>query len=203
MPCRECSDSIRRLRHRYIERFFCRAGEAECKFSESTFGESLTRLFGYGRQFGRRQQLLLCGQCSGLEWKRRGAFISCTGSHSGWHEHELCRDSKVKLSGVGFGLPRLSRRDATDALPNRFRANDRSVFIDTGLAPQPIGPPDASFDHASFYYRYQYAGPYPTTIHSANTIGWDSLGATSLVYSGKAAGSWKEKEEVKSVPSLR
>ena len=60
------------------------------------------------------------------------------------------------------------------------------VFIDTGLAPQPIGPPDASFDHANFYYRYQYAGPFPTTIHSANTIGWDSLGATSLVYSGKA-----------------
>jgi putative tail protein len=60
------------------------------------------------------------------------------------------------------------------------------VFIDSGLTPQPIGPPDASFDHANFYYRYQYAGPYPTTIHSANTIGWDSLGATSLVYSGKA-----------------
>jgi hypothetical protein len=60
------------------------------------------------------------------------------------------------------------------------------VFIDTGLAPQPIGPPDASFDHANFYYRYQYAGPYPTTIHSANTIGWDSLGATTLVYAGKA-----------------
>ncbi|MGH9694932.1 MAG: hypothetical protein ACRD5Z_12355, partial [Bryobacteraceae bacterium] len=60
------------------------------------------------------------------------------------------------------------------------------VFIDTGLAPLPIGPPDASFDHANFYYRYQYAGPFPTTIHSANTIGWDSLGATSLVYAGKA-----------------
>jgi hypothetical protein len=60
------------------------------------------------------------------------------------------------------------------------------VFIDTGLAPQPIGPPDASFDHANFYYRYQYAGPFPTTIHSANTVGWDSMGATSLVYAGKA-----------------
>jgi len=61
------------------------------------------------------------------------------------------------------------------------------VFIDAGLAPQPIGPPDASFDHANFYYRYQYAGSFPTTIHSANTIGWDSLGATSLVYAGKTA----------------
>ncbi len=60
------------------------------------------------------------------------------------------------------------------------------VFIDSSLAPQPVGPPDASFDHANFYYRYQYAGPFPATIHSANTIGWDSLGATSLVYAGKA-----------------
>ena len=59
-----------------------------------------------------------------------------------------------------------------------------ATYTDTGAPPQPIGPPDASFDHANFYYRYEYAGPFPTTIFSPTTIGWDDMGATSLAYAG-------------------
>ena len=153
---------------------------------ESTFVESLTQLFGYRRQFGRRQQLLLRGQRSGLEWKRRGAFIYRAGSHSGWHEHELCCDSKVELSGLGFGLPRLSRRNATDALPNRIRANDRSWCSLTPACAAAHGSTRCEFRPCELLLSLPVRRTVPTTIHSANTIGWDSLGATSLVYSGKA-----------------
>ncbi|MGA8026575.1 MAG: phage tail protein [Bryobacteraceae bacterium] len=57
-------------------------------------------------------------------------------------------------------------------------------YTDTGAAAQPIGPPDANFDHANFYYRYEYAGPFPVTIFSSTTIGWQDMGATSLAYTG-------------------
>ena len=57
-----------------------------------------------------------------------------------------------------------------------------SSFTDTGLAPQPIGPPDASFDHANFYYRNEYAGPFPTDTFSSTTIGWSSMGAVPAAY---------------------
>lgn len=57
-------------------------------------------------------------------------------------------------------------------------------FTDTGFPPQPAGPPDASFDHANFYYRYQYGGPFPASIFSATMIGWSDLGATANVYIG-------------------
>ena len=50
--------------------------------------------------------------------------------------------------------------------------------------PQPAGPPDASFDHANFYYRFEYAGPFTATIFSATTIGSGDMGAASLAYSG-------------------
>ena len=59
-----------------------------------------------------------------------------------------------------------------------------NTFTDTGLPVQPIGPPDPNFDHANFYYRNEYAGPYPVTIFSGTTIGWDDMGATAQVYSG-------------------
>ncbi|MBV9157050.1 MAG: hypothetical protein JO097_12365, partial [Acidobacteriaceae bacterium] len=57
-------------------------------------------------------------------------------------------------------------------------------YTDTGAPPQPIGPPDASFDHANFYYRFEYAGPFPATIFSSTTIGWSDMGAKALAYAG-------------------
>ncbi|MDQ2843229.1 MAG: phage tail protein, partial [Acidobacteriota bacterium] len=59
-----------------------------------------------------------------------------------------------------------------------------SSYQDSGAKEQPIGPPDASFDHANFYYRYEYAGPFSTTASSASTISCSDMGATSLAYSG-------------------
>jgi hypothetical protein len=61
-----------------------------------------------------------------------------------------------------------------------------SIFTDTGYAAQPIGPPDSSFDHANFYYRYQYAGPLSATAYSATTIANENMGATPRAYAGMA-----------------
>jgi hypothetical protein len=57
-------------------------------------------------------------------------------------------------------------------------------YTDSGSVPLPFGPPDASFDHANFYYRYQYAGPITADVFSVSSIGWSSLGATGINYSG-------------------
>lgn len=62
-----------------------------------------------------------------------------------------------------------------------------STYTDSGAAPQPVGPPDASFDHANFYYRYEYAGPFLADTFSASTIGWSDMGAVSSAYSGMVA----------------
>jgi len=56
------------------------------------------------------------------------------------------------------------------------------TFSDSGSAIMPIGPPDGSFDHANFYYRYEYGGPFETTASSATTITCADMGATAGAY---------------------
>jgi len=57
-----------------------------------------------------------------------------------------------------------------------------STFTDTGFPLMPIGPPDASFDHANFYYRYEYAGPFQTTAATSTSIACVDMGATAGAY---------------------
>jgi hypothetical protein len=97
----------------------------------------------------------------------------------------------VTLTGLSFPISAATfnvYRGTTPQWLYRIASNipipTDGTFTDTGLPPQPIGPPDANFDHANFYYRYEYAGPFPTTIASATTIGCDGLGATPLAYAG-------------------
>jgi len=59
-----------------------------------------------------------------------------------------------------------------------------ATFSDAGLPILPIGPPDASFDHANFYYRYEYAGPFATTAATASSITSADMGATPAAYTG-------------------
>ncbi len=63
-------------------------------------------------------------------------------------------------------------------------SNGRPQYTDVGAVLEPLGPPDASFDHANFYYRQEYAGPLGAAIFSATTIGNSNLGATALAYAG-------------------
>ncbi len=55
-------------------------------------------------------------------------------------------------------------------------------FTDIGFPIQPKGPPDASFDHANFYYRFEYGGPYLTTSATSTTIACADMGATAGAY---------------------
>jgi hypothetical protein len=99
--------------------------------------------------------------------------------------------SSVTLTSLSFPISAATfnvYRGLTPQLLYRIASNipipSDGTFTDTGLPPQPIGPPDANFDHANFYYRFEYAGPFLTTMASATTIGCDSMGATPLAYAG-------------------
>jgi hypothetical protein len=61
-----------------------------------------------------------------------------------------------------------------------------SQFTDGGATPLNIGPPDASFDHANLYFRYELAGPFVADTYNSNTIGCSGLGATGINYGGLA-----------------
>jgi hypothetical protein len=58
-----------------------------------------------------------------------------------------------------------------------------STYTDYGNPALPIGPPDPSFDHANFYYRNEYAGPFQADIVSTNTVGFSDMGAIAGAYS--------------------
>ena len=55
-------------------------------------------------------------------------------------------------------------------------------FTDTGLVARPRGLPDSSFDHANFYYRYEYAGPFTATDGSKTSISCQDMGAVGQAY---------------------
>lgn len=98
----------------------------------------------------------------------------------------------VSITGLSF--PRVATafhvyRGASPQMLYRIASNVPisgigNSFTDSGGAYQPIGPTDASYDHANFYYRYQYAGPIPATIFSANIVGSADLGANRGSYAG-------------------
>ncbi|MBV9301364.1 MAG: phage tail protein [Acidobacteriaceae bacterium] len=95
----------------------------------------------------------------------------------------------VSLTGLSFPRPAASfniYRGTTPQMLYRIAAQVplSSGFSDAGLPPQPAGPPDVNFDHANFYYRFEYAGPFTATVFSATSIGSADMGATNLAYSG-------------------
>ncbi len=49
------------------------------------------------------------------------------------------------------------------------------TFVDDGFADLAIRPPDASFDHANFYWRMELVPEYPANIFSVSTIGNGNL----------------------------
>ena len=62
-----------------------------------------------------------------------------------------------------------------------------TTYTDSGAPPKPVGPPDASFDHANFYWRYEYSSAYLAGTYTTNTIGSGAQNAwaTPGVYVGK------------------
>ena len=71
-----------------------------------------------------------------------------------------------------------------------------SSFTDTGTATTLVGPPDANYDHANFYWRLELQPENAVNLESATTIGNSTLGmlvndfqnATVRITRGKGAG---------------
>ncbi len=69
-------------------------------------------------------------------------------------------------------------------------------FVDAGRVAELVAPPDENFDHANFYWRLEFLPEQAVTIHSANSVGNDTLhltpdeyrGATVRITQGKGAG---------------
>lgn len=93
-------------------------------------------------------------------------------------------------NAVSFNVYRGTTPQVLYRIASSVPLNPDSNFTDDGSsALRPIGPPDASFDHANFYYRYQYGGPFPvtTSLVTGVTIGWSDLGAVGVNYMGRVA----------------
>jgi len=92
---------------------------------------------------------------------------------------------------TGLSLPSTAAsfnvyRGTSPQLLYRIASNQpiATAFTDSGLSAQPLGPPDASFDHANFYYRPEIAGPIVANVFSSTTIGCSDMNATISAYSG-------------------
>jgi len=80
----------------------------------------------------------------------------------------------------------------------RIAANSpvATQFVDSGLPPVLIGPPDYNYDHANFYWRLELQPEATVGIHSATSVGNTSLnmlpnelkGAAARITRGKGAG---------------
>jgi hypothetical protein len=109
--------------------------------------------------------------------------------------------SSVSLSGLSFASGTATFNVYRGATPSNLYliATNQILaaqFIDTGLAIQPIAPPDPFFDHANFYWRIEQLPETAATIHSASTIGNSTLqmdvnsyrGMTLRITRGAGAG---------------
>lgn len=113
----------------------------------------------------------------------------------------LADSSSVVLSGLSFASGTATFNVYRGATPSNLYliATNQTLaaqFTDTGLAIQPIAPPDPFFDHANFYWRIEQLPETPATIHSASTIGNSALqmdvnsyrGMTLRITRGTGAG---------------
>ncbi len=99
--------------------------------------------------------------------------------------------NSVSITGLSFPTSAVTFNVYRGVTPQMLYRIDSGVplsdsYTDAGELTQPIGPPDASFDHANFYYRYEYAGPFVPDVFSSNTIGASDMGAVDLAYAGMA-----------------
>jgi hypothetical protein len=97
--------------------------------------------------------------------------------------------NSVTLDGIG--LPTGARsfhvyRGTTPQLLLRIASNQAPApaFIDTGISPQAVLPPDPMFDHVNVSWRWELLPESTAAVQSANTIGNPALQMTVNKYSG-------------------
>jgi Putative phage tail protein len=88
--------------------------------------------------------------------------------------------NSVTITGLSFSSATIAFHVYRGPNPSElFRvASSQAVsaqFTDTGLAEQLASPPDPNYDHANFYWRMELQPEYPATLHSATTVGNDTL----------------------------
>ncbi len=109
--------------------------------------------------------------------------------------------NSVRLSGLSFAANTASfhvyRGRDTQRLYRIATAEPAAdSFVDTGRAPQLCVPPDENFDHANFYWRLELQPEQEAGLHSADSIGDESLempengyrGMTVRITKGKGKG---------------
>ncbi len=95
----------------------------------------------------------------------------------------------VTLNGIGlpkgatgFNVYRgLTARQLFRIASNQTAA---TTFVDTGLAPQTVLPPDPQFDHVDLYWRWELLPETGASVHSATTVGNSVLQLTVNQYVG-------------------
>ena len=100
--------------------------------------------------------------------------------------------SSVTLTGLSFepGTNGFNvYRGSTPAQLFQIASNQPAAaqFTDTGAPKLAVAPPDPNFDHANFYWRMELQPEIGVTIHSATTVGNDSLQMTANRYRGMIA----------------
>ncbi len=76
---------------------------------------------------------------------------------------------QLPVGGVSFNV----YRGASPQLFFRIASAQTSapVFIDTGLPPLTVLPPDPQFDHVNMYWRWELLPEAAVTVHSSTTVG--------------------------------
>ena len=66
-------------------------------------------------------------------------------------------------------------------------ASAATTFLDNGIVPTLVGPPDANYNHANFYWRLELQPTVAANIHTAGTIGNTTLGMLPDDFRGAVA----------------
>ena len=101
----------------------------------------------------------------------------------------IANNSSVVLSGLSFAANTATFNVYRGITPSELfliaiNQTMAAQFTDTGLAVQPIAPPDPYFDHANFYWRMEQLPETQASIFSASTIGNSSLQMDPNAYLG-------------------
>jgi len=95
--------------------------------------------------------------------------------------------NSIALSGIGLPVgatvfnvyrgvtPQQLFRIASSQAPG-------TAFLDTGMPPLAILPPDPQFDHVDLYWRWELVPEAPVTVHSSTTVGNGTLALTVNQY---------------------
>lgn len=66
-------------------------------------------------------------------------------------------------------------------------ATATTTFLDNGIVAELVGPPDANYNHANFYWRLEFQPEVAANIHTATTIGNSTLGMLADDFKGDLA----------------